>query len=72
MKKEINNLGDLIKSKGFMKNYIMEEINKRGIQCNASTFSKWCTGKHKPQHLSAKRVIGEILGVSEETISNYI
>ncbi len=66
------NLGDLIKNKGLLKYYVRMKINEAGIQCNESTFSKWCTGKHKPNNRAVRRILGEILGVSEETISNII
>ena len=72
MSVSIKNLGDLIKSKGLLKYHVMTLLNKKGIQCNESTFSKWCTGKHKPQNLSAPRVISEILGVDEEVVLNLI
>lgn len=70
--KEYKNLGELIKSFGLMKHYVRKKVNDAGVQCNESTFSKWCTGKHKPNNRAVRRVLGEVLGVSEETISNII
>ncbi len=55
------NLGELIKSKGFLKKFIHKKLVQKKIHANESTFSKWCVGSHKPQDIRVSVFLAEIL-----------
>lgn len=69
---KIDNLGDLIKSKGLLMYHVRNRLNKAGINCNSSTFSRWCTRKRRPQNPAAIRMMAEILGEEVETIEKLL
>ena len=72
MSREALSLGGLIKQKGLLMYYVRSALNKEGINCNASTFSRWCTGKRRPQNPKAMIVLAEILGEEVETIEKLL
>jgi hypothetical protein len=72
MSEDVRNLGDLIKKKGMLMYYVRDAVNEEGINCNAATFSRWCTGKRRPQNPKAMIVLAEILEEEVETIEKLI
>ena len=68
----MKNLGKLIKSKGMLMYYVRTALNKEGINCNSATFSRWCTGKRRPQNPKTIVVLAEILGEEVETIEKLL
>lgn len=70
--RKVNNLGDLIKSKGLLMYHVRQKLNDAGINCNSSTFSRWCTKKRKPQNHAAIVLIAEILQEEVQTIKNLL
>lgn len=72
MSEDVNNLGDLIKKKGMLMYYVRNAVNYEGINCNAATFSRWCTKKRRPQNPKTIVVLAEILGEDVETINNLL
>jgi hypothetical protein len=69
---KVKNLGDLIKSKGLLMYHVREKLNEAGVNCNSSTFSRWCKGRRKPQNPYAITILSKVLGEEVETIKNLL
>lgn len=61
-------LGELIKSKGYLKNYIHGKLRKDGVDVDSSHFSRWCTNQFKPRRNDVYIKLAKLLGETEETI----
>lgn len=63
-------LGELIRSKGYMKMYIHEKLVEKGVDIDLPHFSRWCNNHFKPRTKSVYTKIAEILDEPEEVIKN--
>ena len=63
-------LGQVLKEEGRSQLWLKNQLDKKGMNRDASQISRWCTGENEPTDEYICGIISEVLGLPKETIAN--
>lgn len=52
--------------------HVRSKLNELGVNCNSSTFSRWCKKRRRPQNPYAIKMIAEVLEEEVKTIEKLL